>query len=507
MSGFVDDKDATFHARSNSNPINQVIISNHFTMRQKVNVLVLNICMMILPIILNAETVQIENAQKVVNSYIAYVGKANEFSINDLFAYSEANQIYFYAASLNPAGYMIVSANDDLPPIIAYSFQDDLDANNKFFTILKCDIAHRLSCINQLSPETVKNREIEWKTLINGTYNEKKLFQQWPPEGTTATGGWLETNWTQNPPYNNQCPIDPVTGTRSFAGCPATAMAQILNYHLTTNATRFVDNDDYYHNYAGRTFWIDDDFALHGFPSFQQLNTFLDTLDAHFQRGKLPTIQDKAALTFACGIAATQVYTSEGSGTFGVIQAYEAYQRFGFTTSELLYDSDFTLYTHLAQNVKDSLPAHLAIVDESWSTGHNVVIDGYNTNDYFHVNFGWGGSNNGWYLLPEQMPYNLTVVEGLIVDIMKDESVAMDEVKNPFQFHMYPNPAHNIITIETVNLPIILTISDLSGKQIFSETISKEKSNIDLSGFQQGIYLLKLNNINCVKKLIIMNQL
>lgn len=473
-------------------------------MRQKVNLLVLSACMIILPTILNAETVRIEIARKVVNSYLAYTGKANEFSINDLFAYSEANQLYFYAVSLNPAGYMIVSANDDLPPIIAYSFQDELNADNEFFTILKCDIEHRLSCINQLSAETVKNREIEWKILTNGTYNPKTLFQQWPPEGTTSTGGWLETNWTQNPPYNNQCPIDPLTGTRSYAGCPATAMAQILNYHLTTNTTRFDDSDDYYHNYAGRTFWIDDDSELHGFPSFPQLNSFLDTIDSHFQQGKLPTSQDKAALTFACGIAATQVYTSEGSGTFGVIQAFEAYQRFGITTADLLYDGDFTLYTRLAQNMKDSLPAHLAIVDESWTTGHNVVVDGYNTNDFFHVNFGWGGSNNGWYLLPEQMPYNLTVVEGLIVDIMKDESVKVDEVKNLFQFRMHPNPAQNFVTIETAFYPALLTISDLSGKQLFSEIISNEKTQIDLSGFQQGIYLLKLNISSCIKKLIIM---
>jgi hypothetical protein len=473
-------------------------------MRQKVNLLVLSACMIILPTILNAETVRIETARKVVNSYLAYTGKANEFSINGLFAYSEANQLYFYAVSLNPAGYMIVSANDDLPPIIAYSFQDELNADNEFFTILKCDIEHRLASINQLSSETVKNREIEWKTLKNGTYNPKILFQQWPPEGTTSTGGWLETNWTQNPPYNNQCPIDPVTGTRSYAGCPATAMAQILNYHLTTNTTRFDDSDDYYHNYAGRTFWIDDDSELHGFPSFTQLNSFLDTIDLHFQQGKLPTSQDKAALTFACGIAATQVYTSEGSGTFGVIQAFEAYQRFGITTADLLYDGDFTLYTRLAQNMKDSLPAHLAIVDESWTTGHNVVVDGYNTNDFFHVNFGWGGSNNGWYLLPEQMPYNLTVVEGLIVDIMKDESVKVDEVKNLFQFRMHPNPAQNFVTIETAFYPALLTISDLSGKQLFSEIISNEKTQIDLSGFQQGIYLLKLNISSCIKKLIIM---
>ena len=65
----------------------------------------------------------------------------------------------------------------------------------------------------------------------------------------------------------------------------------------------------------------------------------------------------------------------------------------------------------------DARPAHLAIVDPGWTMGHNVVVDGYNTDNYYHLNFGWGGSYNGWYLLPDEIPYGLTVIEGLIVDI------------------------------------------------------------------------------------------
>ncbi len=64
-------------------------------------------------------------------------------------------------------------------------------------------------------------------------------FEQWPPEGTTPTGGWLLTNWNQNAPYNNFCPLDLVNGGRSVAGCPAVAMAQILNYHNTTMDVQF----------------------------------------------------------------------------------------------------------------------------------------------------------------------------------------------------------------------------------------------------------------------------
>jgi hypothetical protein len=51
-----------------------------------------------------------------------------------------------------------------------------------------------------------------------------------------------------------------------------------------------------------------------------------------------------------------------------------------------------------------------------------MVVDGYNTDGYYHINFGWGGSYDGWYLLPEELPYDLTVIEGVIVDIINDNA-------------------------------------------------------------------------------------
>ena len=53
-------------------------------------------------------------------------------------------------------------------------------------------------------------------------------------------------------------------------------MAQILDYHGRLNATTFDNGDDYYHNYGGNQFWIDNDYAARSFPSFPQLNTHLD---------------------------------------------------------------------------------------------------------------------------------------------------------------------------------------------------------------------------------------
>jgi len=480
-------------------------------MSQKVKILILNLLCLIFPVIIFATPVNIETAIKAVNTRIALTGKGNEFSIKNIIPIGETNIIYFYAAELNPVGYMIIAADDDLPPVIAYSFQDNIDNEGKLFDILKHDISGRLTNIKITPEKAIKSRKKQWDDLINGTEKASVVFQQWPPSGTTSTGGWLETNWTQSAPYNQMCPIDPVTSSRSYAGCPATAMAQIINYHRTTNNTLFDDGDDYYHNYSGRTFWIDNDYTLHGFPSFPQLNIYLDTLNSHYQYGITLNNQDMATLTFACGVAATQVYTSQGSGTFGVSQALDAYQKFNCNTATLLLNNDTSLYTHLAQNMKDSLPAHLALVDSAWSTGHNVVVDGYNTDNFFHVNFGWGGPSNGWYLLPDQMPYSLTVVEGLIVDIMKNVTASIVEIKNNSHINIFPNPAHSYLTISTDDYRQLsdytINIKNVLGQTVFHTSSNLPQVNIDVRDIRSsGLYFVtikdKAGNVKTTNKII-----
>ena len=350
--------------------------------------------------------------------------------------------ILYYWFELKPSGYIIVSASSVLPPVIAYSFTDtnesDGDATNPLADLLLSDLRSRLDHLDAAPAAVMAQRRAAWARLAaedsdntpgvetDGPDKGPDRFEQWPPPGSTTTGGWVETRWNQNSPYNQACPIDPVTGTRSYAGCPAVAMAQILHYHQRLNATTFSDADDYHHVYSGRNFWIDDDYAAHSFLSFPAINTQFDTIFGKYFHGTDLNNANRAALIFACGVAARQVYASTGSGTFGVSQAMDAYMKFGCDTAELLYQESPGPYERLMQNMIDGYPAHLAIVNTTWTSGHNLVVDGYNTDGYYHLNFGWGGSYDGWYLLPSELPYSLTVVEGIIVDILIDPCRSMD---------------------------------------------------------------------------------
>ena len=232
-----------------------------------------------------------------------------------------------YCCDLSPAGYVIVSADAALPPVIAYSFSSpspcDLTPGTPLADLLISDLQRRRIHADLLPAVVASDIRAAWAAMLApAPATADRTFEQWPPPGTTPTGGWVETNWCQTAPYNNLCPMDLVAGARSVAGCPSLAMAQILDYNARLNATHLDDSDDYYHNYGGNQYWIDDAYVARGFPSFPQLNAHLDALFDNYFYGTAPTNTRIAALVFACGVAARQVYGASGSGTFGVDQAF-----------------------------------------------------------------------------------------------------------------------------------------------------------------------------------------
>jgi hypothetical protein len=376
-----------------------------------------------------------------------------------------------------PAGYVVVTADTDLPPIIAHATNATCPreglADSPLARLAAADLASRLAARALVAPSVTAAHHTQWEQLLVGSRPESAVrFEQWPPAGTTPTGGWLAGNWTQSAPYNAFCPLDVAHGgARSLAGCPSVAMAMILDHRRILPGSKLDSGDRYWHAYAGNYFWVPDAAAPYGFPDFDTLNSHLETVREHWNAGTPPTDTDKAALVFACGIAARQVYSAAGSGTYGVDQAFDAYVRFGYDC-RLLTDADPDLYTALAANMRDARPAHLAVVDPAWSMGHNLVVDGWNTDDDFHLNFGWGGAYNGWYKLPQEMPYGLTVVEGAIVDLFPaatavDDGVpvagavgALGATPNPF------NPRTTLSFVLPVAGHVRLAVFDAAGRLV-----------------------------------------
>ena len=319
-----------------------------------------------------------------------------------------------------------------------------------------------------------------------------------------AVNGWaqqplLTTQWNQTFPYNQYCPADPYENNEhSYTGCPATAMGQVLNYLQTTQGTRFDDGDDYFTgNYIGRQFHIDDDWDAYDFPSFPQLNEMLDSVDSTFKRGEELNGSLAAAVIFACGVACKQVYSasdSYGSGTFNVDQAFEAYQRFGFADCQLLVEPDSAMYAILISNLQAGYPAHLAVENTAGNSGHNVVVDGYRESDgKFHINFGWGGSMDDWYKLPDPggYSYGWTKIEGLIVNIIPTTPpVSVQEASKPQLLEVYPNPASDVLCLKGLPCEAVdYVIFNMMGQKVNTGTTN---GTIPVAELGKGIYLLQI---------------
>ena len=200
-----------------------------------------------------------------------------------------------------------------------------------------------------------------------------------------------------------------------------------------------------------------------------------------------------AAVVFACGTALTQVYTSEGSGTFYVDQAFEAYQRFGFTDCVLFRDPDSTMYATLISNLQAGYPAHLAVENPAGTIGHNVVVDGYRESDgKFHINIGYGGPLDNWYDIPDPNFFSgMTKMEGIILNIIPTMGpMAVHESTALQPLEVYPNPVSDVLHIK--NLPcetVKYSIFNVLGQKM---TEGSSNGTISVADLESGLYLLQI---------------
>ena len=231
------------------------------------------------------------------------------------------------------------------------------------------------------------------------------------------------------------------------------------------------------------------------FPSFPELNEYLDSVDAVFRSGEELTDLLKAAVVFACGTACTQVYTSEGSGTFYVDQAYEAYQRFGFTDCVLFREPTKEMYELLISNLRAGYPAHLAVENPAGTVGHNLVVDGYRESDgKFHMNLGYGGPMDNWYDLPDpNFFYGMSKVEGIILNIIPTSPpTAVNEASCQHALEVYPNPVSDILYLKDLSCEHVdYTIFNILGQKVSSGTSS---GTISVGELERGVYSLLIQD-------------
>lgn len=277
----------------------------------------------------------------------------------------------FYIFNEQGGGFTIVTADDRLPRVIGFSENGEFNYED--------------------APENMKWWLSEYTGEITAFLTEdpklgKRPLNRANRQEREEIKPLLTSKWDQTEPYNNQCPIDPRTGRRSVTGCVATAMAQVMrHYKWPINPTG--SNDGYVFN--GTT--LDWDNMLDEYLPGKYSSTQADAV---------------ALLMRECGSAVSMQYSSYESGAYSndVQVALRTY--FDYDSSLQMEWRDYHTLSEWNDMVYNELAANRPIYYSGRSAqgGHAFVCDGYLANNFFHFNWGWGGYQDGYFLLNSLNP-------------------------------------------------------------------------------------------------------
>lgn len=265
-------------------------------------------------------------------------------------------------------GFIVVSGDDRTPAILGYATNGTFDE------------------------ATIPDNMRAW---LEGYEQQINMLDHYPLANATAVTHdaiepLVKSTWNQGSPYNGLCPTDLSTGQRSVTGCLATAMAQIVNYHQYPASTLSTIPAYYTSTY---------DFYVPAIPP-----TAIDwqnMLDAYDGNATNEQKQAVATLMQLCGAAMKMDYSSNESNAytydaflafrdyFGYDKSMRCMQRGCFRAAEW----DALIYNEL----KEQRPVYF--VGQSLGGGHAFIIDGYSHDGLYHVNWGWGGYCDNYFLL------------------------------------------------------------------------------------------------------------
>lgn len=205
----------------------------------------------------------------------------------------------------------------------------------------------------------------------------------------------LKSKWNQGNPYNLQTPKKRVTG------CVATAMAQIMYYWYKEANYETQLEQDIPAYYSERLDATVEGLSAPATFDWAHMTDLYDSKSTDTEQNAV------AKLMKYCGCAVMMEYGSNSSGANAgdIVPALTDY--FGYQSAEFAPRCNYT-YDDWQELIYSDLAAGRPVLIGGQSTGggHRFVCDGYDEDDYFHFNWGWSGSSDGYYKLALCNPTN-----------------------------------------------------------------------------------------------------
>ncbi len=269
-------------------------------------------------------------------------------------------------------GFLLLPANDDTAPLLGYSDSGSLP-----------DDASQLPPAFRYWMDAL-SRQVAFNAAHSTTSTQ---YSDPGPDIAPLT----TTRWNQDAPYNDDCPTR--DGEKCVTGCVATALAQVMKYH------NYPPQGTGTKSYDWQGTELSFDYGATTFDWGAMTDTY----------GRESTEQQRqavATLMYAAGVSVKMDYDPGDSGAASVLVPGAMTAYFGYDKGVRTYPRDyFTIeeWNNLVYNqLTDFGPVQYS--GQSNEGGHSFVCDGYRSGGFFHINWGWGGMSDGYFLLTALNP-------------------------------------------------------------------------------------------------------
>lgn len=393
---------------------------------------ILSLLLLIIAISLFASPVNFQTAKNVAGSWYDHNFNSQPKFISTFASNYNGNAIY-YVFNFKTGGFIIISADDNVTPIIAYDFQN-IAPENVTDPAVKSYLLNVKKTISNVITSGISYPENQtlWQSVESGDFSDYTYTKDVSP--------LVSVTWDQGSPYNMYCPTE--NGQHTMVGCVAVAMAQIMK----TNNYPVHGIGSHSYDWNGQTLSADFENTTYEWNLMPNVLNYGTPLN---QR------QAVATLLYHCGVATNMDYGVDGSGTYSnyAESAFKLYFAYDTYTVQLKNRSSFTddvWIEMLKADLDDGYPVFYG--GDDGSMGHAFVCDGYQGNNHFHFNWGWEGYYNGYFYLSNLNPmgYNFNQHQQAIFGIRPPEA---------------PTPPQNL-TAQVFNTDVMLVWESPSQKEI-----------------------------------------
>ncbi|SVB68153.1 uncharacterized protein METZ01_LOCUS221007, partial [marine metagenome] len=277
----------------------------------------------------------------------------------------------------------LVAGDDRVQPMLAYSFESPFIMEDVPSNVAWMIDAYKKMVKNAIKSDQSATEKVnaEWEKYFTGNGLNSR--------NRDIIGPLLESFFNQSSNWNDYCPGGTTcSGDQVPNGCVAVAMSAIMHYWAYP-VTGEGDNDCYCGGF--------------GTQSADFSTAFYD----YSAMGDAGTGGDAASLlTWHAGIAVNMNYDCEGSGAqvTGGYPSTEYAMKNYFKYKSSIYDTGPNSWSDAqwVAKLQDEISANRPFIYVGYNDdgGHAWNCDGYD-GDLFHMNWGWGGSENGWFTVTD----------------------------------------------------------------------------------------------------------